>query len=148
MTRGRRFFAQVALLLGLYLLSLPDPLLFTNVIIVIAFVAIPINAAVAGVLIWSSRQAPEIETLRERADDAVTLLLMSFATGGTAVFSILQRIGFTFPGRPVLALLSWLVILIAIPAISWLGTWRSLWLPEIRRRLSPRDSDPADTGDA
>lgn len=136
--RGRRLLAQVLLLPILYALSLPDPLLYTNVIFLIAFVTVPINGTVAAILIWSSRQAPEIETLRERADDAVTLFLMSLATAGSALVSILLRLGFELPGRPTLAILSWLAILIVVPALGWLGTWRDRWLPAVRAHLAER----------
>lgn len=143
MTRGRRLLAQVLLLPVIYLLSLPDPALFTNVIFVIAMVTVPINATVAAILVWSSRQAPEMEVLREHADDSVTLFLMSLATAGTALVAVLVRLGFAIEGRPTLAILSWLAILIAVPAIAWLGTWRRIWLPQIRRRNGSPPNDDA-----
>lgn len=134
MTRGRRLLAQLILLPVIYALSLPDPTLFTSTIYAIAFVTVPINGTVAAILVWTSRQAPEIETLREHADDAVTLMLMSVATSAAALVSILLRFGVEVPGRPALSLLSWLAILIVVPAIAWLATWRRLWLPQIRKK--------------
>ena len=141
MVRGRRFLVQLGLLPILYLLSLPDPILFTTAIALVLLVSPTITGTVASLLIWSSRQAPSIETLRERADDAATSFLQSLAAAFVGGLVILTRLGFTFPGRPSLALLAWLLLLISVPAIGWLGTWRNVWLPKLRQARKKGDSD-------
>lgn len=143
MTRGRRLLVEVALLGMLYLASLPNPGFFTATIKGLVLVTLPIVWSVAGVLLWSSRQAPHIETLRERADDAVTsgliqfaLFLVSFGPAALAWF------GLSTPQNMVLVLLSWVAILNAVPSIGWMGTWRDVWVPLIRAKPLPADDDP------
>lgn len=134
LTRGRRAAVELGLLPLLYVLSLPNPAAFGQAIAYVLLASPAITGTVAAILIWTSRQAPEFETLRERADDAVTSFFQ--AVGGAAVgaVAILATFGITIPGRPTLALLAWVMLLIAVPAIGWLTTWRSTWLPMLRRR--------------
>lgn len=146
MSRARRLVAQVALLPVLYAVSLPNPDLFAAVISVLVLATLPVNGTVAGILIWTSRQAPHVDTLRERADDAVSLFLMSLAASATALVAAALRAGIELPGRPVLALLAWLCLLVAVPALGWLGTWRTFWLPLVlRRRADERAAAAEDT---
>ena len=135
MTKGRRFVVQLGLLAALYVLSLPDPKLFIIVIKVLVLITLPINATVAALLVWTSRHAPDIDTLRERADDAVTLFLISLGLAATAwLIPVLQFFGIVLPGSPALVFLSWIALLVAVPALGWMGTWRDYWMPVVRRR--------------
>jgi hypothetical protein len=129
MTRARRLLIQLALLPVLYIVSLPNPTTFTIVVAVALFIPPAITGAVAGVLIWSSRQAPTLLTLRDRADDAVTSFLQSMGAAAVGTVALLTNFGIILPGKPVLALLTWICILIAVPAIGWMGTWRDVWRP-------------------
>lgn len=135
--RAWRVLAQLALLPVLYGLSLPDPEGFGTLVAYALLAGPAVNGAVAGVLVWTSRQAPGVETLRERADDAVTLLLISLGAAGVAVVVILTRAGIEVPGRPLLALLAWALLLVVVPSLGWLRTWRHYWadlLPGRRRQ--------------
>lgn len=132
MTKGRRLGFQVLTLPVLYLLSLPDPATFSLVVAVALFVPPAITGAVAGILIWSARQAPTLLTLRERADDAVTSFLQALGAALVGSIVLLSSVGITLPGKPALALLAWVCLLIAVPAVGWMGTWRDVWFPLIR----------------
>lgn len=138
MTRNTRLVIELALLVVLYVASLPDPGFFTATIKGLVLLTLPVVWSTAGVLIWSSRQAPHIATLRERADDAVTSGLIQFALFLVSFGpTFLAWLGLTAPQNMVLVLLSWVAILNVVPSIGWMGTWRSVWLPLIRPSTSP-----------
>lgn len=136
MTRARRLGFELALLPLLYVLSVPSRDVFVALISGLLLFPPAINWTVAAILIWTSKQAPEIESLRERADDAVTLALM--ATGGAAAGAVqlATLAGVVIPGRPILAVLAWVLILVSVPALGWLRTWRDVWLPHMRRSIA------------
>jgi hypothetical protein len=131
MRRERRLVAQLLLLPALYLASLPDPAAFATLISMAVVVAPAVNLTVAGILVWTARQAPGIETLAERADDAVTLALMSVGAAAAGFLTLARNLGFEFPGRPTIAMLAWVLVLISVPALGWLRTWRTRWLPAV-----------------
>lgn len=150
MTRGRRALAQFVLLPVLYVLSLPNPIVFANGIALVLLFSPAVTVTVAGILVWTARQAPGIETLRERADDAVTLAEMSLGAFGLAVLTLAMNFGVAVPGRPVLSLLAWVCVLIVVPALGWLATWRRYWLPQVRDLPADGhlDRTPAQGGEA
>lgn len=133
MSKGIRLALQVALLPILYFASVPDPATFSLVISGILLVSPAVNVTVAAILVWTARQAPDIVTLVERADDAVTLALMSLGGAAIGAVSIARAAGAVIDGRPVLALLAWVLLLLSIPALAWMRTWRDYWLPRARR---------------
>lgn len=133
MTRGRRVILQFVVLGLLAAIDLIDDKLFVNLISIVLVILPPINWTVASILIWTSRQAPEIESLRERADDAVTLALVSTAFAGAGLVAVARIFGVIVPGRPALVLLAFAGLIATVPAVAWLGVWRSVWLPMLRR---------------
>lgn len=134
MSRGRRFIAQVLLLLGLIALSGDDGL-FVAVVSVAVVAALPVNITVAAILNWTARQAPEIDSLRDAADNSITLSLQSAAAASLGLLTFLPReVRVAVGGHLVLVALAYIVLLNAVPAVGWLGTWRHVWLPRLRGR--------------
>lgn len=133
--RGRaRFILQIALLVSLYVIDAFSDALFLDVVALVLIVGPTASITVAVILKWTAGQAPDIVSLRERADDAVTLALASlgFAIAGASV--VWRALGFVIPGRPVVVLLGYGAMLVLVPGIVWMGTWRSVWLPLVRKR--------------
>jgi hypothetical protein len=138
MTRGRRFAAQLVLLPLLWLVQSLNPIGFTLVVAGSIVIVWPVSLAVAAILVWLARQAEQgpdavSETLVEAADNAVTLALVSTGLAVAGVVSIARLVGFEIPGRPILILLGWALVLVGVPALSWLRTLRNVWLPMVRR---------------
>lgn len=141
MTKGRRLAAQLLLLPALYVASLPDPRVF-GIVVSAALLLPPIwTGGVAALLVYTSRQIPEVETLRERADDAVTSFLQALGYAAVGVLVLASTLGIILPGRPTVAFLAWVGLLISVPALGWARTWRTYWLPLLRRRLGVADPD-------
>lgn len=134
MTRGRRLAAQLVLLVVLFVLEAIDDNLLYGVVGAALIVIWPFSLVVAGLLVWTSRQAPEIESLRERADDAVTLALLVSAAAIAGGVAIGKLYGVQFFGKPALVLLAYALLLGSVPAIGWLSTWRTVWLPMLKLR--------------
>lgn len=143
-TRGRRVVWQLLLLALLYVASLGDPITFGSAIGFLLLLPPAFTVTVAWVLVWTSRQAPEVESLRERADDAVTAVLQSVGAALVGAVVIATNVAhLIIPGRPALALLAWVCLLIGVPALGWLRTWRDVWLPVVLgRRAGPRPPAP------
>ena len=100
MNRGRRFAVQIILLAGMLALASYDDGIF---VVIVSAVLLPlpfINGTVALILIWTSRQAPEIDSLRNRADDAVTLTLASLAGAGAGLISLARMLSCLPAARP------------------------------------------------
>lgn len=115
-------------------MSLPDPFAFGVVVAAVLLPSPVVTGTVAAILIWTSKQAPDVETLRERAEDAITLFLMSLAAATVGVIALLSAIGVTLPGRAGLSLIAYICLLIVLPAIGFLRTWKSYWLPLVMGR--------------
>lgn len=93
------------------------------------------NFATWLLLSWASRQAPEIKSLRARANDAFTLFIASSAAGIAGAFALGRVTGlFRIDGRPVLILLGYMIVMMSVPAIDWLSTWRDVWSRMLDRR--------------
>lgn len=153
MKRGKRLAAQLVLIAFIIGLSLLDEDVFVLVVSLILIPLFIISVSVAGILIWTSRQAPEIETLRERADDAVTGALASGLSAVAALVALgrepIERLyGIVIPGRPVLGAIACVLILVAVPSLGWLGTWRNVWLPKVQRKRAgaPEPDEPPYSG--
>lgn len=126
----------MAVLFTLSAIAAVDEDLYLNVLSVILIVLPVCGWTVAGVLVWTARQAPDVASLVNRADDAVTLAIAS-SVGAIAGFITLARLfGIVIPGRPVLVLLGFALVTVSVPAIGWLGVWRDVWLPMVRNRRS------------
>ena len=120
---------------ALYVASTWDPQGFSTFIGFVLLLPPGFTFAVAGVLIWTSRQAPDVETLRERADDATTAALQSLGAALVGAVVLATNVAhITIPGKPALALLAWVCLLIGVPALGWLAAWRRHWLPLLRLR--------------
>lgn len=146
MRRGRRFVWQVLLLPVLYLLSVPDSVLFANAISVLLLVAWVLSGVIAAVLVWAAREAQSVGALEEAADDAVTRFLIATGTALVAIVSLATNLlGITLPGRPFVAVLAWVLLLNGVPAIGWAARWREYWVPLVRERwASWRGRAPAE----
>lgn len=129
----RRFVLEFILLIVLAILNIIDQNVFLFVVAVALLLIPPVNWTVAAILIWTSRQAPGIRSLKERADDAVTLGLISSSAAVAGGIALVNILGFklTGLGRPSLVLLAFALILVSVPAIDWLRTWREVWLPAL-----------------
>src|SRR5947207_5371058 len=117
MKRGRRFVAQLVILPALWFLDSLDDKLFQAVISLAILIEWPITVAVAGILIWLSRQVPEIETLVEAADNALTEALRQSSLVFVAAAVILRLVGvITVPIGPIIiVLLSYAIVLGGVP---------------------------------
>lgn len=140
--RVRRLIGQLALLVILMGVNLLSEDLFLLLVAVALVLAPPISITVALVLVWTARQAPNVQSLQERADDAVTLALIASAGAGAAAVALGRIFGVDFDlGRPALVLLSYGFILVTIPALDWLRTWRDVWVPMVTREREETETD-------
>lgn len=135
MTRGRRLAIQVALLPVLVALAAADDRMFQLAVAIEIIIVWPISLAAAGILVWLSKSAPDIDSLRESADNAVTTALISTAIAAAGAVAVGRVLGVVeVPGRPVIVLLAYGLVLAGVPSIAWMGTLRRVWLPMLRRR--------------
>lgn len=143
MNRSSRLLLQVLLLPVLAVMATVDSGIFTVLVALAALASWALSVAVAGMLLWLARLAEadalltgeEVPvTLEEAADSAATMALVEtgimLATGLAAarVLGIMPPLsGLT------LALLGWALVLVGVPAVSWLTTLRRVWLPMVAR---------------
>lgn len=92
--------------------------------------------AVFSVLLWLSRQAPDIESLSEAVDDMLTLGIASTVGAFIAAVALARFLGILDRGigSIITVGLGYVIVAVAIPAISKLRTVRDVWLPMLRRR--------------
>lgn len=139
----RRFILQMAILLSMVIAYTIDDQLF-SVLVSLSLVVIPTGTwTVFLVLLWLSAKAPEIETLRERVDDALSAALGSTAAAvvGAALLARLANV-ITVPVAPVLAVgLAFVVVTVSIPSLTLFRTAIRVWIPMLRERgaLPPTD---------
>jgi divalent metal cation (Fe/Co/Zn/Cd) transporter len=111
------------------------------VVVALLIVALPIASwTVFGLLLWTSSQAPDIQSLYERVDDALTLALVSTlaAIVGLLVLGRLFHIIDAPVGPVITVCLGWIVVGVSIPALGFLRTWRDIYLPMVQRRRDAR----------
>lgn len=147
--RIQRLVGQVILLPFLYLASLPDQAAFANLVSLALLIILTVNVTVAVILEWTHRQDQTIESLTEAADNAWTRVLIALGAAGAGVISLAFNVlGVTIPGRPFVAVLAWILLLNAVPALGWATRWRDEWLPAVRGKLSrsPADGDGDTSG--
>lgn len=130
----RRLFVQFAILaLMVVVYSVSDQLF--SAIVSLSLVIIPTATwTVFGVLLWLSGRAPEIETLRERTDDALSAAMGSTAAAVVGATVLLRLAGvITVSVAPVLSIgLAFVVVTVSIPSLLFVRTAVRVWLPMVR----------------
>lgn len=130
----RRLAVQFAILGAMTALYTVSDRLFSAVIS-LALVIIPTATwTVFGVLLWLSSKAPEIETLRERTDDALSAALGSTAAAVVGAIVLLRIAGvITVSVAPVVSIgLAFVVVTVSIPSLLFVRTAVRVWLPMVR----------------
>lgn len=136
-----RLAGAIALLPALVLLEY----LVTDAFPFFVSIALPIllliNLATAFMLARASRRAPEIVSLRARADDAIFLVAASAAAATMGLLVIGRAFG-TIPPVPrevFLIGVSYALIVLSAPAVNWLIVWRP-WRREVVAPIPGDDS--------
>lgn len=138
MSRHWRRVAALATILGSMVLVYSVSDLLYTAIVSLSLVVLPVaDWTVFAILLWTSKQAPEIDSLRERVDDMLTLSIAAttLAVIGALVFGRIA--GFiTIQVGPIVTIgLGFAAVLISVPALGALRTWRDVWLPKLRERV-------------
>ena len=135
MKRIPRFLLKLAIFPLLWVLYSIDDKLFQAIIALIIIIEWPITVAVAIVLTWLSEQAPDIETLTDAANNAITEAIRQTALVFVAGYVILRLTHVIEGGNDIMVvLLAYALILGGFPEFSWLRTLRDVWLPRLRLR--------------
>lgn len=132
----QRLITQLAILTSMSAVYLVDGGLFVN-LVSISLVILPVATwTVFGVLLWLSNQAPDIESLHDRVDDALSASLGSTAAAVVGALLLLRLIGvITAPIGPFISIgIAFVVVTVSIPSLSILRTAVRVWLPIIQRR--------------
>lgn len=82
-----------------------------------------VNWTAATILVRASRHAPDVVSLRARADDAVMLALAATIVG---LVGVLRQSG-VLDQETGRALRTLAVVTLSLPALSWLIVWWRLW---------------------
>jgi len=132
----QRFLLQLAILISMSVVYSVDNNLFT-LLVSASLIVIPTGTwTVFGILLWMSNKAPEIETLADRVDDALSAALASSVAaviGAAIILKIAHLID--VPIGPLINVgLAFVVVTAAVPSLTYLRTAVRVWLPMIRRR--------------
>lgn len=132
----RRLAIQIAIGASMLAVNAINEDLFLVLVSASLLVAPIIIWTVFGVLLWLSRQAPDIESLSEAVDDMLTLGVASTVGAVIAGITLARFIGILDQsiGSLLTVGLGYIIVAVAIPAISKLRTVRDVWFPMIRRR--------------
>jgi hypothetical protein len=136
----RRLLVQIAILASMLLLNAISADLYVG-LVSISIVALPVASwTVFAMLLWTSQQAPDIQSLSERVDDALTLSLISSVAAGIGTLVLGKLLGFiTTPTVSIVTVgLGFIVVEVSIPAIGFLRTWRDIYLPMVRGKRADR----------
>lgn len=119
-------------------------------------ITVPINWSVAGVLLWSSNQAPDIKSLADRADDAITIAINSTVAAVIVGLVSARALGLisVSTSLAITVGLGFIIVSNSLPNLRFLQTWRNVWVPMLRERnisvglapaapSSPEPSGPA-----
>lgn len=123
------------ILVSMALVYSVNALLYTA-IVSLSLVVLPVaDWTVFGILLWTSNQAPEIDSLRERVDDMLTLSIGAtvLAVIGALVFGRITGIVTIQVGPLITIGLGFAAVVISVPALGALRTWRDVWLPGLRK---------------
>ena len=111
-----------------------DENIFVVAISISLLVLPPVNWAVAGVLVWTSRQDPSVRSLADASDNALTWAVNSTVAAIIGIVALLRVTGLVTQsiGTIVSVLIGFIVVTSSLPAFRFLRTWREVWLPMIR----------------
>lgn len=96
-------------------------------------------------LLWTERQAPDIQSLHDRVDDALTLALVSTVAAVIGFITLGRLFGLitVTVGTFITVGLGFIVVEVSIPAIGFLRTWRDVYLPMVRGKRDVREAQEA-----
>lgn len=139
----RRFLLQIAILISMVVVNAIDGEFFVTVVALSLVAFLAATWTVFGILLWMSSKAPEIESLADRVDDALSAALGSTVAAGIALLVLGRQFGIiTAPvGSFITVGLSFVVVTISVPSLSQTRTAVRIWLPMIRQRGLPADGD-------
>lgn len=119
---------------------------------VIGFVLLPvpiIQWAVWGYLATKVRESKSqglyLQPLVDRANDARTLAEASTAATIAGILVLLRQFEVIGPvdRQWYLVILSFCLLMLVVPALVWLRTWRAIWLPALHRQRQIRKDNDA-----
>lgn len=133
----RHLLLQIAILCIMGLVAFISENLFVVLVIGAVLASLPIVWVAAGLLLWTSHKAPEIESLEDAADNMVTVALSTSVAGVIAAVVLARLLGFigTSVGTFITVGLGYVLVANMFPAIRSLQTWGRVWLPRARDRL-------------
>jgi len=139
----RRLGVQVAIGVSMLLVNAFSDQLYLVLVSLSLLIAPVIIWVVFAIMLWLSRQAPDIVSLSENVDDMMTLGIASTVGAIIAGITLARLVGvITQPvGSLITVGLGYIVVAIAIPAMTKLRTMRDVWLPDVLERRSPGDLD-------
>lgn len=132
----RRLAFQFFILVSMAVVAYFNEDVYVALVSLLCLIAVPINWSVAGVLLWSSAQAPDIRSLADRADDAVTLAVNSTVAAVVVALILGRMLGF-IPVAVSLAItvgLGFIIVSNSLPNIRFAQTWRDVYVPILRSR--------------
>lgn len=136
MGHWKRFFIQMGILVSMVIVNAIDQNIYFA-LVSFSIIVLPVASwTVFGLLLWTSHEAPDVKSLRDRVDDALTLALISTVAASIGVLLLARLLGIiTNPvGGFISVALGFIVVEVSFPAIGFLRTWRDLYLPMIRRK--------------
>ncbi len=127
---------QLLILASMGVVAAIDENLFVILVSISVLVLPPVNWAVAGVLLWTSRQDPTVRSLADGADNALTWAVNSTAAAIIAFVALLRVTGIINEsiGTIVSVLIGFIVVTSSLPAFRFLQTWKDVWWPMVRGR--------------
>jgi hypothetical protein len=142
----RRFLSQIVILISMVAVASLDLRLYTNLVLLSIIVLLPVCWGAAAVLLWSSAQAPEIDSLSDRADDALSIAVNSTVAVILALLVIARALKI-INEQVTTALtvgLGFIIVTSALPSIRFLQTWRSVWLGMIVQKARDQAEEELD----
>jgi hypothetical protein len=143
----RRLMIQAAILLSMIVVNFIDDQIFTMMVSASLIVIPVVTWTIAAFLLWMSSKAPDIETLAERADDALTAAISSTVAAFVAAIVILRLLGIiTGPIASYISVgISFVVVTSSLPSLAQSRVAIRVWLPMLRARGAlPGDDDRQD----
>lgn len=138
---GFRLWFQVLLFPAMLYVALADARLLTLGVMIFLLIPAPIaNLVAAWFLGHKAREARRagyvLPILEQDAQNARTLLFVAAAGSAAGWLVVLRTADLIGPvSRPVsLAIISYALIVAAIPAVDWVRKWRAHWLHSLRLR--------------
>ena len=141
----RRFLLQLAILISMVIVDLVSDDVFVAIVAISIIILPTATWTVFTLLLWSSSKAPDIESLAERVDDALSAALSSTVAAVIGAIVFLRIAGIVnVPIGSFLSIgLAFIIVTTSVPALSFLKTWRDVYLPMVRRRAKEREEEAA-----